>query len=116
MEYKRLTDRQTAEMLKNTEGLSLDSDLAEAQRYISLAELEDKIENGTLVELPCNVGDKFYVAYESTKEYEERECCGFSVVDGRVEVINEVDGRYYADEVCFSKEDAEARLELRGKA
>ena len=25
-----------------------------------LAELEDKIENGTLVELPCKVGDKVY--------------------------------------------------------
>lgn len=25
-----------------------------------LAELEDKLENGTLIELPCKVGDKFY--------------------------------------------------------
>lgn len=28
-----------------------------------LADLEDKIENGTLVELPCKVGDKIYVCY-----------------------------------------------------
>ena len=27
------------------------------EMYIRLAELEDKIENGTLVELPCKVGD-----------------------------------------------------------
>lgn len=26
-----------------------------------LAELEDKLENGTLIELPCKVGDKVYV-------------------------------------------------------
>ncbi len=28
-----------------------------------LAELEDKIEQGTLKEIPCNVGDTVYVAY-----------------------------------------------------
>lgn len=50
--YKRLTDRVTAEMLRNTEGESWDSDNIEAQRYIRLAELEDKIESGELVEVP----------------------------------------------------------------
>ena len=29
-----------------------------------LAELEDKIENGTLIELPCKVGDKVYIPYK----------------------------------------------------
>lgn len=29
-----------------------------------LAELEDKLENGTLIELPCKVGDKVYVIYD----------------------------------------------------
>lgn len=29
-----------------------------------LADLEDKIENGTLVELPCKVGDTIYVPYQ----------------------------------------------------
>ena len=28
-----------------------------------LAELEDKIENGTLIELPCKVGDKVYAPH-----------------------------------------------------
>ena len=41
------------------------------ETYNRLAELEDKIENGTLVELPCNVGDRVYQTdgiriYEST--------------------------------------------------
>jgi hypothetical protein len=30
------------------------------ETYNRLAELEDKIENGTLIELPCKVGDKVY--------------------------------------------------------
>lgn len=47
-DYKRLTDRVTAEMLRNTEGESWDSDNVEAQCYIRLAELEDKIERGEI--------------------------------------------------------------------
>lgn len=31
--------------------------------YNRLAELEDKIENGTLVELQCKVGDTVYIIY-----------------------------------------------------
>lgn len=49
-EYKRLTDSETAVMLKNTEGSSWDSEDMEAQRYIRLAEFEDKIEQGRLVD------------------------------------------------------------------
>lgn len=48
MKYERLTDRKIAEMLRNTEGESWDSDNIEAQCYIRLAELEDKIESGEL--------------------------------------------------------------------
>ena len=32
--------------------------------YDCLAELEDKIENGTLIELPCEVGDTIFVPWE----------------------------------------------------
>lgn len=48
MKYERLTDRILAEMLINTEGESWDRDNIEAQCYIRLAELEDKIENGEI--------------------------------------------------------------------
>ena len=51
MKYERLTDRILAEMLINTEGESWDSDNIEAQCYIRLAELEDKIKRGELVEV-----------------------------------------------------------------
>lgn len=114
MEYKRLTKRIGKDNIPCLIGDFYD-ELEEADFAISaLAELEDMIEDGTLIELPCKVGDKFYEVFEC--EYYEYECCGFSVVNGRLEVINEVDSRYYADEVFFSKEEAEARLKkFRGK-
>lgn len=49
IDYKRLTDREIAERLKNTVEKSWDSDSLEAQCYIRLAELENKIENGELI-------------------------------------------------------------------
>lgn len=51
MKYERLTERED-----NAIGMSCEiSDIIDR-----LAELEDKIENGTLVELPCKVGDKVF--------------------------------------------------------
>lgn len=49
MKYDRLTDREIAERLKNTVEKSWDSDSLEAQCYIRLAELENKIEDGELI-------------------------------------------------------------------
>lgn len=115
MEYKRLTKHETDNVVSINGRILYDEPMASI--IDRLAVLEDMIDDGTLIELPCKVGDKFYEVFECTQEYYEYECCGFSVVDGRVEVINEVDSRYYADEVFFSKEEAEARLaELRGNA
>ena len=40
-----------------------------AQETINrLAELEDKIENGTLIELPCKVGDTVFFVYETDND------------------------------------------------
>lgn len=38
------------------------------QVYTRLQELENKIENGTLIELPCKVGDTVYFVYETDNE------------------------------------------------
>ena len=58
MKYKRLTDAfVTNEVLLQLEEKDLSPD---DKCYIRLTELEDKIENGTLVELPCKVGDTVY--------------------------------------------------------
>ncbi len=50
-EYKRLTDQ------KWTDDIDLTKEYGYSYIYKRLYELEDKIENGILVELPCKVGD-----------------------------------------------------------
>ena len=58
MKYKRLTERL---MGSNAPFTEYASDNEVLQR---LAELEDKIENGTLIELPCKVGTTVYQIYK----------------------------------------------------
>lgn len=53
-EYKRLTGQ------KWTDDIDLTKEYGYSYIYKRLYELEDKIENGTLLELPCKVGDKVY--------------------------------------------------------
>ena len=99
MKYERLTDRETAEMLKNTEGESWDSDLAEAQRYIRLAELEDKIEDGTLIE-------RYFIQEDE-------------LPSGKIwyNVCEISETHCYIENQCDTREEAEARLaELLGNA
>lgn len=47
MEYKRLTNQ------KWSEDIDLKQELGYSHIYKRLYELEDKIENGTLIEIPC---------------------------------------------------------------
>lgn len=61
--YKRLTDREIAERLKNTVEKSWDSDSLEAQCYIRLAELENKIEDGELISTVQSEQGEQEVAY-----------------------------------------------------
>lgn len=61
--YKRLTERYIDEQGINcVRGLAWDGEILHR-----LAELEDKIENGTLVELPCKVGDTVYEVFKEHK-------------------------------------------------
>lgn len=62
-DYKRLTDKVIAEMLRNTEGESWDSDNIEAQCYIRLAELEDKIERGEIISVIQSEQGEQEIAY-----------------------------------------------------
>ena len=78
MEYKRLTDKDITKVCFDTwELCGLDNvckrDCGEPepckipQIIHRLAELEDKIENGTLVELPYKVGDTIYEVFKNHK-------------------------------------------------
>lgn len=124
-EYKRLTKRvfdkvQGCEDKMTIHGQSL-YDL-----YNRLAELEDKIENGTLIELPCKVGEKVYCVYHFDDSYDEDfeyEIIPEEVVDI---IVKEDDfdirtacrmiGKFQIVCVCLTKSEAEARIkELREK-
>lgn len=114
-EYKRLT-----QWTEN--GASLDlgdpkNDMEACQALMEqfkkacnkVAELEDKLEEGTLVELPCKVGDTVYIV---GRKYRAGSYESF---------INTGKFRYsdiekFGDTVFLTREAAEARLkELEGK-
>ena len=78
MEYKRLTDRDVTKVCFDTWELCGLDDVCKRdcrkpepckipQMILRLAELEDKIEAGTLVELPCKVGDVMYEVFKNHK-------------------------------------------------
>ena len=76
-EYKRLTEKDGAtRVMSQWAGTS-----NELKIYRRLAELEDKIMNGTLVETPCKVGDTVYCVeyfcnYKGCSSNEQMFCCG----------------------------------------
>ena len=76
-EYKRLTEKDgVTRVMSQWAGTS-----NELKIYRRLAELEDKIMNGTLVETPCKVGDTVYCVeyfcnYKGCSSYEQTFCCG----------------------------------------
>jgi hypothetical protein len=91
MEYKRLTERRGSLVIDkcgNCENVSNPQGCIESMCYEvmknRLAELEDKIEQGTLIELPCKVGDTVYWVWEeytngkqklSIEEWEVEKIC-----------------------------------------
>ena len=58
-EYKRLT-KQVFDKVQGCEDKMTMHGKSLFDLYNRLAELEDKIENGTIIELPCKVGDIVY--------------------------------------------------------
>lgn len=80
MEYKRLTKRNCAGYVVPVKlimsGYS-NIQTVEEELLDRLAELEDKIENGTFVELPCKVGDVMYEVVEGIpiQEWEIESIC-----------------------------------------
>lgn len=63
MKYKRITGQEWSE------NIDLTQELGYSYIYKRLYELENKIEQGTLIELPCKVGDTVYWVWE---EYTNR--------------------------------------------
>ena len=94
-------------------------EIDECQTYHRLARLEDMIESGQAVILPCKVGDEVYYIHDygfGRKKIEKMYVVGFNFSRGNKEVV--VIGGYkeIAYEVFTTKEAAEARLkEIRWK-
>lgn len=117
MKYERLTER-------DEDGIAVykqkcDADNFEENLYIHaqregavvnrLAELEDKIENGTLRFIPCKVGDKFYgIQGNHYFKYEVR-----AIVITRHEIWLETvyEMRFlYGEEAFLTEEETEKKL------
>lgn len=131
MKYERLTRRNeigdavpvgASEFYLEGDKESLD---ATADVFERLADIEDKIENGTLVELPCKVGDTVYAFHYSRQEIREWEVFKVLITDKFFAFILGHRGTddyvfFYEKEIgenyFLSKSSAEARLaELKGE-
>ena len=119
-EYKRLTN--------GLFPMEIEDEPTDIEVYRRLKELEDKIENGTLVELPCTVGDKVYRWCQES--YDEWVIVSISIYirDGGINDLNlcvksKLCGTEYLclaefidKQWFFTKAEAEERLkELKGE-
>lgn len=91
--------------------------------------MEDKIEQGTLIELPCKVGDTVYVIYQyddfmgTTEEpFIEKDTVSFFVYDdNKMKIVpsnyaERSDYWYTTMDILLTREEAEKRLlELQGE-
>ena len=111
-EYKRLTD-------KNWRNFDT------SEMYKRFAELEDKIENGTLIELPCKVGETLYFIYnrpfvdkpnltpriyETTNWYFDIDKGGIAISTRNPYGYNGEYFYYLGETVFLTKAEAEKRL------
>ena len=110
MKYERLTKK----------GIDWHDDVQcnDEEIYNRLAELEDKIENGTMVELPCKVGDTLWYVnmYAPTPRIEENKVHTiemFECMTGLTTRIWTQNGVFYAEKmpnVFKIKAEAEQKL------
>lgn len=113
-EYKRLTKQ--AGWHKD---IDLKDELGYSYIYQRLAELENAIEQRTLIELPCKVGDTVYVIPhiwdmkgKFVGDIDKRKADAFYVIGDFVDIEDDILGEFYrvGVEVFFTPEEAEKRL------
>ena len=76
-----------------------------------LTALENAIENGTLVFLPCKVGTEFWYINKLWKMACRQEVGEFEVGDYGICVFDKFGQRYEIEHIYFTKEAAEKALE-----
>lgn len=109
--YKRLTEtKKINEYCSTVECEGYCEDCYVEKLYERLAELEDKIENGTLIDLPCKVGDMAIaiidtLAYDNSIEKVKIKGLAYIVEDENGDTTFQHISRIFPN-----KEQAEARL------
>ena len=98
-----------------TKELDLKQELGYSYIYNRLAELEDKIDNGTLVELPCKVGDTVYWVMDMDIFTYKVKVFSYNCNDdmGLRLILQEIEPSvsfYLGKRLFFTKAEAEARL------
>ena len=125
MEYKRLTQRiEGAVVIKNAHGHDISFFGETINKALDrLAELEDKIEQGTFIDLPCKVGDTVYCVYAASG-IQEWEVGGIQISENTILFLlghkgtDDYNAAHLSEKgkyLFFTREEAEKRLlELQG--
>lgn len=112
-EYKRLTVRHpNSDYIAITETKQLQETRESKIVLNRLAELEDKIEDGTLIELPCKVGDIVY-QFDNGGEIYELMILHINIYKGKPYYETDAidfDNRAIGESIFPTKAEAEARL------
>ena len=83
-----MTDKKKYERLTERVGNEVHELAWSGELLHRLAELEDKIDNGTLVELPCKVGDKVYHLSDKKICEEVVKQIKYSIYNGEIDLLN----------------------------
>ena len=121
MNYTRLTRRRISDGTIFQKGVPFVEPLAEDGKILHrLAELEDKIEQGTLIELPCKVGDTVYRITQSYRDgikvttYTVKEIIidkkGVSYLTIALKGSQSITCKVKVETVFLTREEAEKRL------
>lgn len=109
MKYERLT-------IRNSDGsVSQPTHSTFEKVFNRLAELEDKIENGTLIKLPCKVGDTIWWISSNNRDIIEVVVNSIRLVKDRIILFVEEKGvgEYsimFVSDISLTREEAEKRL------
>ena len=115
MKYERLTVNSASglKLLKGKKYVELLADKELTKKALNrLADLEDKIENGTLIELPCNVGDTVYHISGKNINEEVVAKVDYDIHNGEIDLYNST---IYTNDI-YDKEDNFYRLGKFGKS
>lgn len=109
-DYERLTFRQNNSGMICGAGLKANSEEIAERLYA----LEEMIENGTLVFLPCKVGDEFWwlmQLYDGSYIVTSEKVQAIEITEQGISIIAMTGDEWYLSEIYFTREAVEKALE-----